>query len=362
MAKPVTKKKASPRDFFMHLTPGKLAGLRGVTDAGGRFKVLALDQSNSFRKFIKAAMERQGKKGEASYDQVVHAKLEITEVLAPYASAVLLDVNYGARQAVNAFVVPRGVGLIVRVEASRDAGIAGEFEPGWSVAQIKKMGGTAVKLLVYMDVRDAKATKAQMSFVKRVAEDCQKEDILLMIEELSYPRKGEDKKTPAYVARRPENIIKSAELIGPYADILKLEFPADIRNDSTETVQKNLAAVNAAAIRPWVLLSAGEKFEVFAKQVELAMKAGCSGTMAGRAIFQEYFDVNTPDEQKRFLEGTGIERMNQLNSIVDSYALPWFERYRLSSKDFFAAVDPNWYFSGKIPKLKSKKTAVKGEY
>ena len=95
--------------------PGKLSGLRGVTDASGRFKVLALDQSNSFRKFIKAAMERVGKKGEATYDQVVHAKMEITEVLAPYASAVLLDVNYGARQGINSFSVPRGVGLIVRV-------------------------------------------------------------------------------------------------------------------------------------------------------------------------------------------------------------------------------------------------------
>jgi tagatose 1,6-diphosphate aldolase len=346
----------------LHLTPGKLSGLRGVTDASGRFKVLALDQSNSFRKFIKAAMERTGKKGEASYDQVVHAKMEITEVLAPYASAVLLDVNYGARQGINSFSVPRGVGLIVRVEASRDAGIAGEFEPGWSVAQIKKMGGTAVKLLVYMDVEDAKATKAQMAFVERVAEDCKKEDILLMIEELSYPRKGEDKKTPAYVARRPNNIIKSAELIGPYADILKLEFPADMRNDPAEIVEKNLAAVNKAAIRPWVLLSAGEKFDLFAKQVELAMKAGCSGTMAGRAIFQEYFDVNTPDEQKRFLETTGIERMNKLNEIVDRLALPWYERYQITPKDLFAAVDPNWYFSGGIPKVKVDVTAVKGEY
>jgi len=361
MAKSAAKQ-VSPKDYFLHLTPGKLAGLRGVTDAGGRFKVLALDQSNSFRKFIKAAMERQGKKGDVSYDQVVHAKLEITEVLAPLASAVLLDVNYGARQAVNSFSIPRGVGLIIRVEASRDAGLPGEFEPGWSVAKIKKMGGTAVKLLVYMDVGDPKATRAQMAFVKRVAEDCQKEDILLMIEELSYPRKGEDKRTPAYVARRPDNIMKSAELIGPYADILKLEFPADIRNDSNDKVEKNLAALDKAAIRPWVLLSAGEKFDLFAKQVELAMKAGCSGTMAGRAIFQEYFDVNTPQEQKRFLETTGIERMNRLNGIVAQYALPWFKRYELSSRELFTAVDPHWYFNGKIPKVNARPKVVKGEY
>ena len=175
------------------------------------------------------------------------------------------------------------------------------------------------------------------------------------------PQPGEDKKTPAYVARRPDNIIKSAELIGPYADILKLEFPADIRNDSAETVEKNLAAVNKAAIRPWVLLSAGEKFDVFAKQVELAMKAGCSGTMAGRAIFQEYFDVNTPNEQKRFLETTGIERMSKLNEIVDRLALPWYKRYQITPKDLFAAVDPNWYFSGKAPQGESRKRPLSRE-
>jgi len=355
------KQSVSPKDYFLRLSPGKLSGLRGVTDASGRFKVLALDQSNSFRKFIKAAMERSGKKGEVTYQQVVDAKLEITRVLAPFASAVLLDVNYGARQAINSFAVPRGVGLIVRVEASRDAGLPGEFEPGWNVAKIKKMGGTAVKLLVYMDVEDAKATKAQMSFVKRVAEDCQKEDILVMIEELSYPRKGEDKKTPSYVARRPHNIIRSAELLNPYADILKLEFPADIRSDSQQTVEKNLAEVNKVAHRPWVLLSAGEKFEVFAQQVELAMKAGCSGTMAGRAIFQEYFDVNTPAEQRRFLETTGIERMKRLNDIVDRYSTSWFERYGISQANLFAAVDPHWYFNGKVPKVASR-TAVKSEY
>lgn len=354
---------ASSRGHFLNLSPGKLTGLRGVTDSGGRFKVLALDQSNSFRKFIKAALERQGIKADVTYEQVVHAKLEITRVLAPDASAVLLDVNYGARQAVNSFAVPRGVGLIVRVEASRDAGLPGEFEPGWNVAKIKRMGGTAVKLLVYMDVEDAKATKAQMAFVKRVAEDCGKEDILLMIEELSYPRKGEDKKTPAYVARRPNNIFRSAELIGPYADILKLEFPADIRNDSQEIIEKNLIQLNKAAIRPWVLLSAGEKFDLFAKQVELAMKAGCSGTMAGRAIFQEYFDVNTPEEQRRFLETTGVERMKKLGDIVDRYATPWFTRYGIAPQDLFAAVDPHWYFNGKLPKIAAKKAAtVKGEY
>jgi len=83
--------------------------------------------------------------------------------------------------------------------------------------------------------------------------------------------------------RRPKNIIESAKLLGPVTDILKLEFPGE----------ENLKATNDARVRPWVLLSAGES-STSSKQVESSMKAGSSGTMAGRAIFNEYFDETTP--------------------------------------------------------------------
>lgn len=338
----------SGKDHFLRLTPGKLAGLRQITDANGRFKVFALDQSNSFKKALRALYEKTGVKKEPGYADIRDCKLEMVSELAGQASAVLLDVNFGLAQAVASFALPRGVGLIARVEASRDAGLPGEFEPGWGVAGIKKMGASAVKLLVYMDVEDKKATAAQMDFVKRVSADCAKEDILLMTEELSYPRAGEDKKTPAYVARRVGNILESARLIGPYTDILKLEYPGD----------ENLAALDQAASRPWVLLSAGEKFDIFARQVENAMKAGCSGTMAGRAIFNEYFEFTTPAERTKFLRATGMERMAKLGGLVDKFATPWFARYGLTPADLAAAVDPLWYMpadqKGKVKQAESK--------
>jgi len=353
-----TKISATPKEFFTHLSPGKLTGLRKVADASGRLKVLALDQSNSFKKFLRALHEKSGTPKEPAYEEIRDAKLEITEVLSPLSTAVLLDVNYGARQALNAGSLAPHVGLIVRLEASKDPGIASEYEPGWSVEKIKKMGGTAVKLLVYMDVEDDKATESQMNFVRQVSEECKKWDILLMTEELSYPQKGEDKNSPAYVARKPQNIYKSAELIGPYTDILKLEYPADVHKDDESTQMKNLETLNSKAIRPWVLLSAGVKFDIFAKQVELAMKAGCLGTMAGRAIFQEYFDYTNPADRTKFLKTTGIERMKKLSDIVDKHATPWHKRYNLTSQDFLNAVSPDWYAKG----VSASGADVKGEY
>ncbi|OGR51579.1 MAG: hypothetical protein A3I11_05670 [Elusimicrobia bacterium RIFCSPLOWO2_02_FULL_39_32] len=352
------KEEVSPKDYFLNLSAGKLTGLKNVTDKDGKFKVLALDQSNSFKKFLRALYEKQGKKREPTYEDIMNAKLEITEILSPYSFAVLLDVNYGARQSLNSNALAHGVGLIVRLEASKDPGIASEFEPGWSVAKIKKMGGAAVKLLVYMDVEDRKATDGQMNFVRLVSKECKENDILLMTEELSYPKSGEDKSSPAYIARKPSNIFSSAEMIGPFTDILKLEYPANIKKDDEKTQKVNLETLNKKAIRPWVLLSAGEKFDLFEKQVELAMKAGASGIMAGRAIFQEYFEYTDRGDQKKFLQTTGIARMKKLAELVDKHAVSWQNRYHITSSEHLNRVVPDWYSKGAI----ASGADVKGEY
>ncbi len=351
-------KEVSPRDHFLKLSPGKLMGLRNVSDSNGKLKVLALDQSNSFKKFLRALYEKEGKKREPSYQDIMDAKLEITETLSPFSTAVLLDVNYGARQSINAGSLAPGIGLIVRLEASKDPGTKSEVEPGWSVHQIKKMGGTAVKLLVYMDVEDKKATEFQMEFAHQVWKDCAREDILLMTEELSYPQSGEDKNTPAYQVRRPINIVSSCEMLGPVTDILKLEYPANIRTDDEKKQKSALQTINEKAIRPWVLLSAGEKFDLFLKQVELAMQAGASGIMAGRAIFQEYFDFVDRNDRKKFLKTTGIDRMKKLNELVDKYATSWQKRYSIDPIQHLNAVESDWYSKGAV----ASGANVKGEY
>src|SRR4051812_5122935 len=186
-ATPSKPSASSHKDHFLNLTSGKLMGLRQITDENNRFKVFALDQSNSFKKALRAAAEKAGKPKEPTYEDIRDAKLVMVSALAKYASATLLDVNFGARQAVNSFALPRGVGLIVRSEASKDPGIASELEPGWSVEKIKKMGGSAVKLLVYMDTENKEYTKGQMDFVQKLEKACQDNDILLMTEELSFP-------------------------------------------------------------------------------------------------------------------------------------------------------------------------------
>ena len=249
MAPAVTDKAAALKQHFAKMSPGKLMGLRQITDVSSRFKVLALDQSNSFKKALRAMHEKEGKPSEPRYEEIRDCKLLMVKTLGEYASATLLDVNYGARQALNALALPKHVGLIVRSEASRDAGIPSEYEPGWGVEKIKRMGAAAVKLLVYLDIEDQANVTAQIAFVEKVAKACKEQDILLMTEELSFPRKGEDKSSPSYKARKVKNILEATRLIGPHTDILKLEFPGDIKGDSAQLLQDNLGRLRESRCR-----------------------------------------------------------------------------------------------------------------
>src|SRR5437879_12128893 len=88
----------SQKEHFRNLTPGKLMGLRQITDAKGKFKVFALDQSNSFKKALRAFHERTQTPGEPTYEEIRDAKMEITAALSGMAREVLLDVTFGRRQ------------------------------------------------------------------------------------------------------------------------------------------------------------------------------------------------------------------------------------------------------------------------
>src|SRR3954468_18781982 len=98
------------KTHFRTMTPGKLIGLKQITDAAGKFKVFALDQSNSFKKAIRALNEKLGTPKEPTYEDIRDAKMEITAALSPMATATLLDVNYGLRQCINVGALSRGVG------------------------------------------------------------------------------------------------------------------------------------------------------------------------------------------------------------------------------------------------------------
>lgn len=96
--------------------------------------------------------------------------------------------------------LPGHIGLMVAAEATGYTGDPtarqSQILPGWNVAKAKRIGASAVKLLVYYHP-DAPTARDIEAFVGRVAEDCAASDLPLCVEPLSYSLDPARKKLPS---------------------------------------------------------------------------------------------------------------------------------------------------------------------
>lgn len=306
---------------------GKLRGLQQISSLRGTFTALALDHRQNLRKANPAL---------ASDEQLSRFKLDVTSALASRATAVLLDPEVSAAQAIAARSIPNNVGLVVAVESTGYTGDAtarqAQIIPGWSVEKAKRMGASAIKLLVYYHPDSPTASEIE-SFTKKVAADCVKNDIVLMLEPLSYSLDQNIKLSPdekRYV------VVETAKRLTPLgADILKAEFPLDVSKSDQKVWAEACAEISAASIAPWILLSAAADYEVFLQQVVVACNAGASGIAVGRAVWKEAVMLDG-DERIKFLRTTARQRISRLTSLCHALAKPY--------TDFYSADAPfDWY-------------------
>ena len=283
-----------------------------------------------------------------SYDDLVDFKLDLCRALTPFASAVLLDPEYGAAQAIAAGVMPASKGLLVSLE---ETGYGGHTRArvtrllaGWNVKKAKRMGASAVKLLIYLrpDVKDV-ASK-QLDLVALLADECIEEDIPLLVEPVTYPIEEGSSASKRFADIKPDLVIETARLITALPiDVLKAEFPADTNLEQDDgRLLKLCQELNEASRLPRVLLSGGVGFESFKRQVEIACKAGASGFLAGRALWQEGAGIPLRKERLSFFRNTAAPRLKELAGIADSYGKPWY--LKLGSEDGrFAPPGADWY-------------------
>src|SRR5437773_3702755 len=132
------------------LSSGKLANLLRLADVGGRFKMLAIDQRDSLRNALGKAAGREP--ADITYEDMAATKALITESLAPYSTATLLDPAYGLPQAVT--VIPGHAALPVAAEETgyERAGTGNRERTSrliqaWSIAKATRAGATAAKPL-----------------------------------------------------------------------------------------------------------------------------------------------------------------------------------------------------------------------
>ena len=128
---------------------GKLRALQQCTSSRGTFTCLAIDHRQNLRKANPSFQ---------SDIELSSFKQDITNALAIHATAVLLDPEVSAAQAIASGVLPGDKGLIVAVESTGYKGNAFARQthilPGWDVEKAKRMGASMILRELHVHLKE----------------------------------------------------------------------------------------------------------------------------------------------------------------------------------------------------------------
>jgi tagatose 1,6-diphosphate aldolase len=328
------------------LTPGKLAGLKAVSDHRGVIAAAAMDQRGSLQKSL--AKER-GAAADA-HDLEVFKTL-VTSVLTKHASAILLDPEYGLPASKHR----NGKGLLLAYEKTGyDATTPGRLPDlldVWSVRRLKEAGADCIKILLYYTpFEKTPVNDLKHAWIERIGDECLAHDIPFFLETVGYDADGGDEKSLAYAKKKPEVVSGSMAEFGKErynVDVLKVEVPVEMSFvEGTRSFNGERAYTRAEALqhfreaeamthKPFIYLSAGVSNPVFIETLELAGESGTkfNGVLCGRATWKEGIPIFAKQGEKAFhdwLETTGVENIENVNKALKA-ASPWYLKFGASS-------------------------------
>ena len=299
---------------------GTMRRMARISDAEGFIRVAAIDHPDTYLTLFDDDVST------VSFEEVVESKLELIEAMAPHATAMLLDPVWSLGQAVIGGALPRDVGLISGLEdlyytpETSTVGFDTELrlKPDWSPTKLAALGCDAAKLVVFHRADGPPERSEQVhEVVRKVARECTRLQLPLVVEPLWFPEPGESVADPEVAARRTESVITSARSFREAgADVMKVEFPVSLESaDGRAGADDACARLDEAVDGPWVLLSAGVTFEGFAAQLTVAARHGCLGFMAGRAIWGDSVGRHPADVRAAGAR-LAAERLDQLAGIL----------------------------------------------
>lgn len=280
--------------------------LMDITRPSGGFAMLAVDQREAMRMMFSAA----GVPAPVTDKQLTDFKVNTAKIVSPYASAILVDRQFCYRQIVEQNAIAQSCAMIV----AADEFIPGNGLPVDSVVidrnidpqAVKRDGGKALKLLVLW--RSDEDPQERLEMVREFNQLCHANGLLSIIEPVVRPPRRGD------VFDREQAIIDAAKELGDSgADLYKVEMPLAGKG----TQQELLAAsqkLNEQINMPWVILSSGVDEKLFPRAVRMAMQAGASGFLAGRAVWSSV--VGLP-ETELMLRDISVPKLQRLGEIVD---------------------------------------------
>ncbi len=326
----------------MKLTPGKLAGLKAVSNERGVIAAAAMDQRGSLQKSLAKA------KGVEDVPTLMleDFKSMVTDTLTQYASAILLDPEFGLPAAKKR----HSAGLLLAYEKTgydaAEEGRLPDLLDHWSVRRLKEAGADCIKILLYYTPFEKSEINDQKhAFIERIGDECRAHDIPFFLEFVGYDVHGEDEKGLGYAKRKPEIVSGSMAEFGKEkygVDVLKVEVPVQMKfvagtkafaGEQAYTRQEALEHFRSSASmthKPFIYLSAGVTNAIFIETLQLAAESGTSfnGVLCGRATWADGVAVFAKDGEKAFadwLSTQGVENISNVNKALEA-ASPWYDK------------------------------------
>ena len=335
----------------MKITPGKLAGMKAVSNDRGVIAAAAMDQRGSLQKAL--AKEKGASVGDSDMEEF---KTLVTEVLTRHASAILLDPEWGLpasrRRAKNA-------GLLLAYEKTgydkTGPGRLPDLLDEWSVRRLKEAGADCIKILLYYTPDDPKdVNDKKHAWVERIGDECRGNDIPFFLEFVGY-EEGADEKGFEFARKKPRIVTESMREFTKDrygVDVMKVEVPVNMKfvegakaygGQKTYTRREAMDFFRRSAdvaTKPFIYLSAGVSNAEFTESLELAAEAGTrfSGVLCGRATWKDGISVFARDGAAAFrqwLDGAGVKNIENVNARLQA-AHPWYAFYGAKSANALA--------------------------
>ncbi len=322
----------------MKLTPGKLAGLNAVSNERGVIAAAAMDQRGSLQKSLATA-----RGASADGHDLELFKSMVTDTLTRYASAILLDPEFG----LPATQHRHGKGLLLAYEKTGyDATTAGRLPDlldNWSVLRLKAAGADCIKILLYYTPFDPPSINdVKHAFIERIGAECRAFDLPFFCEFVGYDAEGGKESTVEYARRKPQIVAGAMkEFSDPKygIDVLKVEVPINMEFvQGTQAYKGEAAYTRAEALQlfrdtaavttlPFIYLSAGVSNPVFIETLQLAAESGVAfnGVLCGRATWKDGIPIYAKQGREAFsdwLNTQGVENIQNVNRALEA-ATSW---------------------------------------
>ncbi len=293
------------------MTTAERRGYQMICDTTGAMMVVACDQRGGMRALLAATPEEQAL---ISNETLGKTKYDITRFLASQAGCVLVDPICAVPGIIDEGVVPRNTGLLIGLDASGwDTSPEGyrisKMVEGITARKVRELGATGGKIMIYLRSDTPKANIENLQTLRDVIADFSREDLFLVVEFLTYQLKNESKEE--YQSKIPQLIEEGCQAcIDCGSKVLKIPYPG--------TEQACAAVTDICGDIPWAVLSAGVDHATFLTQVDISLRNGASGVIAGRSLWKDCISLDR-NVSKEKLSSIAVSRLRDIQELLVKY-------------------------------------------